>query len=444
MNYEDMFPQVLEMEKFVLGSMLLKDGEIIPAVNDILKADDFYRPEHRIIFNAILKIYNANISPNILSLIEELKQENQLDKFDLQYLYSLIETAHTTAYTEYYARKIRDKALLRKLIKVSELNIKEAYESKGDVRDIFENAERRLFTVTSRERYSGFEHIKPILLRAFEKIRKAAENPGGITGVSTRFDDLDKVTNGFQKTDLILLAARPSMGKTAFALNIAMNAALEKNRVALFSVEMSKEQLGVRLLSSYSGINSQKLNTGTLESNDFNELINTLNYLSEGALFIDDTSGITIWDLRSKARKFKKTHGLDFIVIDYLQLMKGTGRDGMDSNRQQEIAEISRSLKALARELDVPILALSQLSRNVEGRADKRPFLSDLRESGSLEQDADIVMFLYREQYYAREDETSTASELVIAKNRNGPTTIIHLQFNRECMHFGSASTYEE
>jgi replicative DNA helicase len=247
-----------------------------------------------------------------------------------------------------------------------------------------------------------------------------------------------------QKSDLILLAARPSMGKTALALNMAMNAALEKNIVAVFSLEMSKEQLGHRLLSSYSGINSQKLSTGNFDDTEFNELVDTLNYLTESKLFIDDTAGITVLELRSKARKIKNEHGLDLIVIDYLQLMQGSSRKGSDFNRQQEISEISRSLKALARELKVPILALSQLSRSVELRADKRPLLSDLRESGSLEQDADIVAFLYREDYYDKESENANTAELVISKNRNGPTAIINLQFNKECMRFGSLGTAEE
>lgn len=444
MNKSENIPQVLEMEKFVLGAMLLNEGEIIPAVTQVLSVDDFYRPEHRIIFNAILKLYNQRIIPNILSLIEELRAENQLDNIGLEYVYSLSEIAHTTAYAEFYALTIKDKSLLRKLIHAAEEIIQDSTEAIKSTENIFDDAEKKIFAVTSQKETSEFEHINPILKRSFDRIRRAIENPNGITGVRTRFDDFDKLTGGFQKSDLILLAARPSMGKTALALNMAMNAALENNVVAVFSLEMSKEQLGHRLLSSYSGVNSQKLSTGNFDPEEFAELVDTLNYLMNSKLFIDDTAGITILELRSKARKIKNELGLNLIVIDYLQLMQGSPKRSADYNRQQEISEISRGLKALARELKVPILALSQLSRSVELRADKHPLLSDLRESGSLEQDADIVMFLYREEYYARETENSTAAELVIAKNRNGPTTTINLQFNKECMRFGSFGTYTE
>lgn len=444
MSTQESIPQAVEMEKFVLGAMLLKEGEIIPTITSILTAEDFYRPEHRTIFDAILKIYSKKIIPNMLSLIEELRSSGELENIGLEYVFSLMEIAHTTAYAEFYAQTIKEKSILRKLIKVGEEIIQDAITAVKPLSDILDNAEKKLFAVTSQNETSEFESITPILQRSFERIRRALDNPEGISGVSTRFNDFDKITSGLQKSDLILLAARPSMGKTALALNMAMNAALEDNIVAIFSLEMSKEQLGHRLLSSYSRINSQKLTTGNFDADEFNELVETLNYLTGTKLFIDDTAGISILELRSKARKIKNEHGLDLIVIDYLQLMQGAARKGADYNRQQEISEISRSLKALARELKVPILALSQLSRSVELRADKRPMLSDLRESGSLEQDADIVMFLYREEYYDKETENSNIAELVIAKNRNGPTTSINLQFDRECMHFGSFGSLEE
>ncbi len=444
MSAQESIPQAVEMEKFVLGAMLLKEGEIIPTITSILTAEDFYRPEHRTIFDAILKIYSKKIIPNMLSLIEELRSSGELEKIGHEYVFSLMEIAHTTAYAEFYAQTIKEKSILRKLIKVGEEIIQDAITAVKPLSDILDNAEKKLFAVTSQNETSEFESITPILQRSFERIRRALDNPEGISGVSTSFNDFDKITSGLQKSDLILLAARPSMGKTALALNMAMNAALENNIVAIFSLEMSKEQLGHRLLSSYSRINSQKLTTGNIDADEFNELVETLNYLTGTKLFIDDTAGISILELRSKARKIKNEHGLDLIVIDYLQLMQGAARKGADYNRQQEISEISRSLKALARELKVPILALSQLSRSVELRADKRPMLSDLRESGSLEQDADIVMFLYREEYYDKETENSNIAELVIAKNRNGPTTSINLQFDRECMHFGSFGSLEE
>ena len=437
-------PQVLEMEKFVLGAMLLRDGEIIPNIISILQPDDFYRSQHKMIFDAILRVYSKKIVPNMLSLVEELRAKGEVEKVGLEYLFSLMEIAHTTAYAEYYAHTIKEKSILRKLIRVGEEIIQDATAAVKPLNDILDDVEKKIFAVTSQNETSEFENINPILQRSFDRIRRALDDPQGITGVPTTFTDFDRLTSGLQKSDLILLAARPSMGKTALALNMAMNAALANNIVAVFSLEMSKEQLGHRLLSSYSGINSQKLSTGNFDTDEFNELVEALNYLTDTKLFIDDTAGITVLELRSKARKIKNEHGLDLIVIDYLQLMQGNSRKGVDYNRQQEISEISRNLKALARELKVPILALSQLSRGVELRADKRPMLSDLRESGSLEQDADIVMFLYREEYYDKESENTNMAELVIAKNRNGPTTTVNLQFNKECMRFGSFGTIEE
>lgn len=444
MSLREESPQVIEMEKFVLGAMMLKEGEIIPTIISILKAEDFYRPENRTIFAAILKLYTKKVIPNVLSLVEELRNSGELKQIGLEYILGIVEIAHTTAYAETYANVVKEKSILRNLIRAGEEIIQEAEEAQNPLDAILDNAERKIFSVTSQNETSEFEPITPILQRSFDRIRRALDDPQGLTGVPTKFSDFDKLTSGLQKSDLVLLAARPSMGKTALALNMAMNAALEDNIVAIFSLEMSKEQLGHRLLSSYSGINSQKLSTGSLDSGEFSELVEALNYLTDAQLFIDDTAGITVLELRSKARKIKNEHGLDLIVIDYLQLMQGTPRKGSDYNRQQEISEISRSLKALARELKVPILALSQLSRSVELRADKRPMLSDLRESGSLEQDADIVMFLYREEYYDKETSNVNMAELVIAKNRNGPTTSINLQFDKNCMRFGSFNAVED
>ena len=289
---------------------------------------------------------------------------------------------------------------------------------------------------------NNLESLSQIIQRAWDRIRRALNNPEGITGVPTKFVDFDRFTGGFQKSDLILLAARPSMGKTALALNMAMNAALANKVVVIFSLEMRKEQLAHRLLSSYSGINSQKLSTGNFDSEDLNELIDTMEYLTDSNLFIDDTPGLSLTELQTRAKKLKQEHNVALIVVDYIQLIQGSRE--LRGNRVQEISEISRNLKTLARELDIPILALSQLSRNVELRPDKHPLLSDLRESGSLEQDADIVMFLYREEYYDKETENSNTAELVIAKNRNGPTLTIILQFDKECMRFGSLGSYEE
>ena len=433
--------QIVEMEKFVLSAMLIREGEIIPLVTSILKSEDFYRPKHRVVFDVLVKLYQQKVAPNILSLMEELRKDGRLKEIGVEFLYSLTEYANTTAYVEAYAKTIKEKATLRELAHAGEEITKIAYEDKEPFKDILDNAEKKIFAITSEGETSTFEHVRTIVLRSFDRIRRAMDNPKGFTGVETNFADLDRLTSGFQKSDLILLAARPSMGKTALALNIAMNAALKDNVVAIFSLEMSKEQLGHRLLSSYSGLNSHSLSTGKISSAEFSDLIDALEHIVDSHLFIDDTAGISVMDLRSKARQIKNEHGLDFIVIDYLQLMQGESRRGFDYNRQQEISEISRNLKALARELKVPILALSQLSRSVELRADKRPMLSDLRESGSLEQDADLVMFLYREEYYDKETENANTAELVIAKNRNGPTTIINLQFEKECMRFGSLAS---
>ena len=437
-------PQVSDMEIELLGMLLLKEGAAIPTVTSILKAEDFFHVEHQIIFNTIISLYVRKITPNILSLIEELRRNNDLDKVGLNIVLSLGDNAYTTAYAEPYAQKIKEKSLLRQLIESGEEIVAEAYDDKKPVEEILDNAERKIFSVTAKSGGTEMEIIQPILKRSFEKIQLAIENKGLPTGVSSGFSDFDHATSGLQKSDLILIAARPSMGKTALALNIALNAALKNKTVAIFSLEMSKEQIGHRLLSANSGVDSQKLNTGNLSEDEIVDVASAVDRLSAIKLFIDDTAAISVLELRSKARRLKTERGLDLIIIDYLQLMQGRAGKGGEVNRQQEISEISRSLKALARELQIPVVALSQLSRNVELRADKRPLLSDLRESGSLEQDADIVIFLYREEYYNRETEDVNLAEVIIAKNRNGPTASMKLQFTKECMRFGDLTYIEE
>lgn len=418
--------------------MMLKEGEIISTVTGIITADDFYREENRIIFRALIAVYNRGTPPDILLVEDELRRTDELDRVNRRYLFSLVDLEFSTARAEAYANTIRTKSILRRLIKVGLEIADEAGDESKDVEDVLESVEKKILSVTSKNNQTGFEKLSAILQRSFERIQRIHNHPGEMEGVTTGLIDLNKVTNGLQKSDLILLAARPSMGKTALALNIAVNAAANKKIVALFSLEMSKTQLGNRLLSTASKVNSQYLNTGIFSDNDMQNLLNSLDRLSPLRLFIDDTAGISLLELRSKVRRLKNEYGLDLIVIDYLQLMQGGNSRLTEQNRQQEISEISRSLKALARELDVPILALSQLSRSVEMRADKKPQLSDLRESGSLEQDADIVMFLYRDEYYNRDNtENQNIAELIIAKNRNGPTTSIRLQFNKEIMHFG-------
>ena len=438
-------PQVVDMELELLGMLLLKEGLVIPTVSAILKSEDFFREEHKIIYDTILNLYVRKITPNMLTIAEELRRTNEIEKVGYGLIMSLGEVAFTTAYAENYAQTIKEKSSLRQLIKAGEEIVTEAYDDNKPVDEILDIAEKKIFNVTAKSGGTEMEIVQPILKRSFEKIQLAVENKGLPTGVSSGFTDFDKVTSGLQKSDLILIAARPSMGKTALALNLALNAALKNNVVAIFSLEMSKEQIGHRLLSAHSGIDSLKLNTGNLDENEIIEIANTVDYLSGIKLFIDDTAAISILELRSKARRLKNERGLDLIIIDYLQLMQGSKSSrGNEFNRQQEISEISRSLKALARELKVPVVALSQLSRNVELRADKRPLLSDLRESGSLEQDADIVLFLYREEYYNQETENTNIAEVIIAKNRNGPTASMKLQFKRECMRFGNLAYIDE
>ena len=421
-------PAVVEMEKKLLSAMMLENGEAIPTIVGIVSAEDFYRPDHQIIFRAIINVYSRGVPPDILLIEQELIQSNEYDKINRRYLFSLIDQEFTTARVEAQAVAIRDKAILRRLIAAGEEIADDARNERNDVKDILEDAERRILSVSSKMNQSGFEILSSILQKSFERIQHIHNHPEDMEGVTTGLTDLNKITNGLHKADLILLAARPSMGKTALALNIAINAARAKNKVVIFSLEMSKVQLGNRLLSTASGVNSFYLNTGNLSNDDMNNLINAVQDLEYMKLFIDDTPGITLLEMRSRVRRIKHEYGLDLIVIDYLQLMQGGTSRLTEQNRQQEISEISRNLKALARELDVPVLALSQLSRSVEMRAEKKPQLSDLRESGSLEQD---------------ETENENIAELIIAKNRNGPTTSIRLQFQKEIMRFGDLTRVE-
>ena len=428
-----------ELEKKLLSSLMLEEGLAIPAVSTILNADDFYRPEHRAIYQTLLNLYGKGTPLNVLLVENELRRADDLKRVTRTYLFSLIDYEYTTARAEFYAKIIKEKSILRRLIEAGREIIDEADSERESVEKILEGAERKILSISASRNQTGFEALKEIMSRTFERINAKINRPNEIAGVTSGLMDLDRVLNGFQKSDLILLAARPSMGKTALALNIAANAARMDKAVGIFSLEMSKTQLGGRLLSTRSEINSQYLNTGNVSGETMNALLNALDELSNLKMYIDDTAGLGLLELRSKARRLKHERGLDLMIIDYLQLMQG----GHAENRQQEISEISRGLKGLARELDIPIIALSQLSRSVELRAEKKPQLSDLRESGSLEQDADIVMFLYREEYYNREADNENIAELIIAKNRNGPTTSIRLQFNKEIMRFGDLTRAE-
>ena len=433
-------PASIEAEQAVLGAMLLKPDAVTTAAEE-LSADDFYRETHRLIFEAMMELKERTEPVDLVTLTEQLKKADKLAKIGGIPALSLIaNSVPTAANVHYHARIVHEKAQLRSLINAATEIAGAAYESADEVEDIMDSAEKRILAVSSGKRSKDFVPLQDILLDTLEQIDLRYNNKGSITGLPTGFTELDHLTAGLQKSDLILVAARPSMGKTAFTLNIAAHVVLRaKEPVAFFSLEMSKEQLVQRLLCSEGRIDSQRLRVGELEEKEWGDLIDTANRLSAAPLYIDDTPGITVMELRSKARRLKAEHGLSLIVIDYLQLMQGrTSKSG--DNRQQEISEISRSLKALARELDVPVIALSQLSRSVESRQIKRPMLSDLRESGSLEQDADIVMFLYREDYYDPETENKNITEVIIAKHRNGPVDTVDLTFLKQFTKFGNLS----
>lgn len=437
---ERMPPASVEAEQAVLGAMLLKP-EAVTAAAEELSADDFYRETHRLIYEAMMELKDRTEPVDLVTLTEQLKKADKLAKIGGIPALSLIaNSVPTAANVHYHARIVHEKAQLRSLISAATEIAGAAYESADEVEDIMDNAEKRILAVSSGKRSKDFVPLQEILLDTLEQIDARYNNKGSITGLPTGFTELDHLTAGLQKSDLILVAARPSMGKTAFTLNIAAHVVLRaREPVAFFSLEMSKEQLVQRLLCSEGRIDSQRLRVGELEEKEWGDLIDTANRLSAAPLYIDDTPSITVMELRSKARRLKAEHGLSLIVIDYLQLMQGRASKNGD-NRQQEISEISRSLKALARELNVPVIALSQLSRSVESRQVKRPMLSDLRESGSLEQDADIVMFLYREDYYDPETENKNITEVIIAKHRNGPVDTVDLTFLKQFTKFGNLS----
>ncbi|MEA4836168.1 replicative DNA helicase [Anaeromusa sp.] len=437
-------PQNIEAEQAVLGAMLI-EKEAIARVTELLKGGDFYREAHRLIFEAMLDLYNRNEAVDMITVIELLKREDNLEKVGgIAYVTSLANSVPTAANVHYHAKIVEEKALLRQLIQTSTKIAALGYEGSEEVSQIVDQAEKMILEVSNRRIGGDFTPIKSIVLDAFGKIEQLYESRGGITGLATGFKDLDRLTSGLQKSDLILVAARPSMGKTAFTLNIASNVAIrEKKAVAFFSLEMSKEQLVQRMLCAEASIDSQKLRIGELEDDDWTKLINAADRLSGAPIFIDDTAGISVLEMRSKARRLKVEHDLSLIIIDYLQLMQGSGGKGGE-NRQQEISEISRSLKGLARELGVPVVALSQLSRSVESRQVKKPMLSDLRESGSLEQDADIVAFLYREDYYNPDTENKNITEIIVAKHRNGPVDSVQLFFHKQFTRFADLTRMPE
>ena len=436
-------PQNIEAEQAVLGAMLI-DKEAIAKASEILTSTDFYREAHRVIFNAMLELYNKNEAVDMVTVTEILKRDNKLEDIGgLAYITSLANVVLTAANVKYHADIVAEKSVLRQLVRVSTEIAAMGYEANEDVGTLLDTAESRILEISNRKKKADFTPINDVLMESVQNIEKLINNKGGLTGLPSGFADLDKLTSGLHPSDFIILAARPSMGKTALALNIVQNVALrahkriggEPRSVAFFSLEMSKEQLVNRMLCAEAGIDSQRLRVGEMGDKDWDALWGACDSMSKAKIYIDDTAGITVMDMRSRARRLKAEHGLDLIVVDYLQLMQGSGKRNTSGDRQQEVSEISRSLKALARELDVPVLALSQLSRSVEARQVKRPMLSDLRESGSLEQDADIVAFLYREDYYNPETENKH-TELIIAKHRNGPVDTVNLFFHKQFTKF--------
>ncbi|HOJ10884.1 MAG TPA: replicative DNA helicase [Clostridiales bacterium] len=429
-------PQNIEAEQSVLGSMLL-DKEVIPVVIEILKKEDFYRDDNAEIFDAIMDLFDKGEPVDIITTAEQLKLRGTLEKTGgLEYLTNIATGVHTTANAKYYANIIEEKSILRKLIRASSEITGMSYEAAEEVSIILDTAEKNIFDILQKRSSKGFYHVKEILVDTFNRLEELYNNKDYITGVPSGFVDLDYKTSGFQNSDLILIAARPAMGKTAFALNIAQYASVYKKiPVAIFNLEMSKEQLVNRLLCSEALIDSQKMRTGSLEDEDWDKIARTLGPLSEAPIYIDDTPGSSVMEIRAKCRRLKLEKNLGLVVIDYLQLMQGRGRT---ENRQQEISEISRSLKILAKEINVPVITLSQLSRAPEARTDHRPILSDLRESGAIEQDADMVMFLYRDDYYNPETEKKNIAEVIIAKHRNGSTGTVELIWLGQYTKFGN------
>ena len=419
-------PHSIEAEQSVIGAMIL-DGEAITVASEIIAGDDFYGKQYGVLFDTMVELNDEGKPVDLVTLQDRLKEKDiPPEVSSLEFIRDLIDAVPTSANIKFYAGIVAEKSTLRRLIRLNEEIANTCYAGKENLEVILEDTEKKVFELVQKRNTGDFVPIRQVVMNAMDKIEKASRNKGNVTGIATGFIDLDYRTAGMQPSDLVLIAARPSMGKTAFVLNLAQHVAFKLNHtVAIFSLEMSKEQLVNRLFSLESRVDSQHLRTGNLSDAEWEKLIESAGVIGKSNLIIDDTPGISISELRSKCRKYKLEHNLQMIIIDYLQLMSGSGR-GSDS-RQQEISDISRSLKALARELNVPVLALSQLSRAVEQRPDHRPMLSDLRESGAIEQYADVVMFIYRDDYYNKDTEKKGIAEIIIAKQRNGPIGTIEL-----------------
>ena len=437
-------PHSLEAEQSVVGAMLM-DKDAIMTAAEIVSREDFYQTAYGILFEAMVELFNEGKPVDLITLQERLKEKDVPPEItSLEFARDLLTAVPTSANVKYYAEIVMEKSMLRKLIKLNEEIENMCYLGRDSLEAVLETTEKRVFELVQKRNTGDYVPIKQVVLNALDKIEKSSKTKGTVTGIPTGFIDLDYKTSGLQPSDLILVAARPSMGKTAFVLNIAQHVAFRSNKtVAIFSLEMSKEQLVNRLFSLESQVDAQLLRTGNLKDSDWEKLIEGAGVIGKSKMIIDDTPGISISELRSKCRKFKLEQGLDLIIIDYLQLM--TGRvGGRAESRQQEISDISRSLKGLARELNVPVIALSQLSRAVEQRPDHRPMMSDLRESGAIELDADVVMFIYRDDYYNKDTDMKNIAEIIIAKQRNGPIGTVNLAWLPNYTKFANATRKQE
>ncbi len=426
----------MEAEQSVLGAILLENEALIKAI-ELLQVEDFYREDHRQIYGAMIDLYEKNTPVDQITLTEHLKQKNKLAEVGgLTYVAELADKIPTAANIEYYAKIVRQKAILRNLITSATGIVAKATSGEEDIEAILDFSEKTIFQISEHQIKPSYYPLKDILHSTFKAIEKLYEKKELITGVATGFTDLDEKTSGFQPSDLIIIAGRPSMGKTAFCLNVAQYAATE-NQVptVIFSLEMSKEQLALRMLCSEARVDNHKLRSGFIAENEWGKLTLAAGRLAEASIFIDDTAGMSVFEMRAKARRLKAEHGLGMIIVDYLQLMSGS--KSRSDSREQEISEISRSLKALAKELSVPVLGLSQLNRRLEDRTDKRPYMADLRESGAIEQDADVIIFIYRDEvYHPDSEETKGTAEIIIGKQRNGPTGVVTLTFKNEFTRF--------
>ena len=432
-------PHSLEAEQSVIGSMLM-DREAIITASEIVMADDFYQHQYGVMYESMVELFNEGKPVDLVTLQNRLKEKDVPPEVSsLEFVRDIITTVPTSANVKYYATIVKEKAVLRRLIRVNEEITNDCYLGRDPLETILADTEKKIFDLLQSRSSGDFVPIRQVALNVLENIEKASKTKETVTGVPTGFIDLDYKTSGFQPSDFILIAARPSMGKTAFVLNVVDHVAVKKGIPCMvFSLEMSKEQLVNRMLSMESNVDSQKLRTGTLTDSDWDAVVEGVGIIGGSKLIIDDTPGISISELRSKCRKMKLEHGLGMVIIDYLQLMTGSGKSS--DNRQQEISEISRSLKALAREMQAPVVALSQLSRACETRTDHRPMLSDLRESGAIEQDADVVMFLYRDDYYNKDSEMKDMAEVIIAKQRNGPIGTVNLVWMPQYTKFANAT----